>query len=60
MAALKQATHLMRPADEVKIMSPQELHDDVLPKGEGHPAVVLPPADDIAVRVRPQQVTQQP
>lgn len=50
----------MSPAYEVKIMSPQELHDDVLPERERHASVVLSPPDDIAVRVGPQKVAQQP
>jgi len=52
--------YLVSPADEVKIMSPEELHDNVFPEGERHPAIVLAPPDDIAVRVGPQQVAQQP
>ena len=47
----------MSPADEVEIVSPEELHDDVLPEREGNPSVVLAPPDDVAIRIRPQQVT---
>lgn len=42
---------LMSPADEVEVVPPEELHHDVLPKGERNPSVVLAPSYDITVRV---------
>ena len=51
--------HLVGSADEVKVMAAQELGNHVLPEGEGHAAVVLAPAHDVLVGVRPQQVAQQ-
>lgn len=49
----------MRPADEVHVVFVQELGHHVGPEGEGHAAVVLAPAQDVLVRVGPQQVAQQ-
>ena len=46
-------------ADEVQVVTVEELADDVGPKGEGNPPIVLPPALDVFVWVRPQQVAQQ-
>ena len=72
--------HLVRSANEVQVMSAQELSHHVLSEGERHPctthrgqgwmlredrsgqvstSVVLAPAHDVLVRVRPQQVAQQ-
>ena len=50
---------LMRPADEVEVVSVEELGDDVGAEGEGDAAVVLAPPLHVLVRVRPQQVAQQ-
>ena len=49
----------MRPADEVEVVSVEELGDDVRAEGEGDAAVVLAPPLHVLVRVRPQQVAQQ-
>lgn len=43
--------HLVSSADEIQIVSPEELHDDILPERERHPSVILSPPDYIAVRV---------
>lgn len=51
---------LVRSADEVQVVAVEELADHVGPEGEGHAAVVLSPALNVLIRVRPQQVTQQP
>ena len=37
----------------------QELHYYILPESERHPPIVLPPPNDVLVRVSPQKVTQQ-
>ena len=50
----------MCPADEVEVVPVQELADHIGPEGEGDPPVVLPPAHDLLLGVRPQQVAQQP
>ncbi len=50
---------LVSAADEVQVMSAQELGHHVLAKGKGHTAVVLSPAHDVLVGVGPQQVAQQ-
>ena len=50
---------LVRAADEVEVVSAQELSHHVLAKGEGHTTVVLSPAHDVFVGVGPQQVAQQ-
>ena len=42
---------LVRAADEVEVVAPQELRDDVLAECEAHAAVVLAPARDVLVRV---------
>jgi hypothetical protein len=49
----------MGPADEVEVVSVEELAHHVSPEGEAHPAIILAPALHVLVRVRPQQVTQQ-
>jgi len=51
---------LVRAADEIEVVTPQELRHDVLAKRKAHAAVVLPPADDVLVGVGPQQVAQEP
>jgi hypothetical protein len=45
--------YLVRAANEVQVVAAQELGHNVFSKGEGDPAVVLPPPDDVLVRVRP-------
>jgi len=50
----------MSPADEVQVVAVQELGDHVSSKGEADPAIVLSPALDILVRVRPEQVAEKP
>jgi hypothetical protein len=49
----------MGAADEVEVVSAQELSHHVLAEGERHAAVVLAPAHDVLVGVGPQQVAQQ-
>ena len=49
----------MRSADEVEVVAGQKLCDGVGAKSVGHAPVVLPPALDVFVRVRPQQVAQE-
>ena len=49
----------MRSADEVEVVSVEELGDDVGAEGEGDAAVVLAPPLHVFVRVGPQQVAQQ-
>lgn len=49
----------MSSADQIQIMSVEELADDVGAECEGHAAVVLAPALHVLVGVRPQQVAQQ-
>lgn len=46
-------------ADEVQVVAVEELADHIGSKGEGDAAVVFPPALDVFVGVRPQQVTQE-
>ena len=58
-AARARAPHLMRTANEVNVVALQELGHDVRAKGEAHAAVVLAPAANVLVRVRPQQVAQE-
>ena len=49
----------MRSADKIKIVSVEELADDVSTERERNTAVVLAPTLYILVRIRPQQVAQQ-
>lgn len=49
----------MGPADEVQIVTVEELADHVGSKSEGDAAVVLSPALHVFVRVGPQQVAQE-
>lgn len=51
--------HLMGSADEVQVVTVEELADDVGSEREGDAAVVLSPALHVFVRVRPQQVAQE-
>ena len=46
---------LMGAADQVEVVLPQEVRDDVRAEGETHAAVVLAPALDVGVRVRPSR-----
>ena len=48
----------MSSAHQVKAVRGEELFDDVLPEGEGDPSIVLPPADNVPVWVRPKQIAQ--
>ena len=52
-------TYLVSTADEVHVVFVEELCDHVGSEGEGHTAVVLPPAQHVLVGVGPEQVTQQ-
>lgn len=49
----------MGSADEVQVVTVEELADDVGSEREGDAAVVLSPALHVFVRVRPQQVAQE-
>ena len=51
---------LVRTANEVHVVLLQEPRDDVGPEGKGHAAVILAPPCDVFVRVRPEQVAQEP
>lgn len=51
--------HLVCSADEVQIMSIEELGDYVGSKGEGDSSVIFTPALDVFVGIRPQKVTQE-
>ncbi len=51
--------HLMRSADQVEVVSAQEVRHHVFSEGEGDASVVLAPAHDVLVGIRPQQVAQQ-
>jgi len=51
--------YLVGSADEVQVVAVQELADHISSKGEGDTTVVLPPALDVLVWVRPQQITQE-
>lgn len=50
--------HLVSPADQVQVVSAQEVRHHVFSEGERHPPVVLAPPHNVLVRVRPQQVAQ--
>lgn len=49
----------MGSADQVQVVAVEELADYVGSEGEGDAAVVLSPALDVFVGVRPQQITQE-
>lgn len=51
--------HLVGTANQVQIVSAQELSNHIFSKSEGHTSVILTPADNIFIRVRPQQITEQ-
>lgn len=51
--------YLMGSADEVQVVAVEELTDDVGSKREGDAAVILSPALDILVWVRPQEIAQE-
>jgi hypothetical protein len=50
---------LMRTADQIHIMFLQEARHHVRAEGEGDTAVVLAPAGDVLVGVRPKEVAEQ-
>lgn len=45
--------------DQVHVMFLQEPRDNVWAKGERNTAVILTPAGDILVRVRPQEIAEE-
>lgn len=49
----------MSSAYEIQIMFMEELSNHFSTKSEGHSSVIFTPAQDILVRVRPQEVTQE-
>ena len=49
----------MRAANEVEVVAAEELCDNVLAKGEGHAAVILSPANNVLIRIRPQEIAQE-
>ena len=52
------ASYLVGSADEVQVVAVQELTDHVGSERKRDAAVVLSPALDVLVRVRPQQIAQ--
>ncbi len=50
----------MRPAYEVEVVLVEELGRHLGAEGERDAPVVLPPSHGVLVRVRPQQITEQP
>lgn len=53
------ACYLVGSTDEIQIMAIEELADHISSKGKGDAAVILSPALDVLVWVRPEQVAQQ-
>ena len=51
--------NLMGAADEIHVVLLQEAGDNIGPECEGDTAVVLRPAGDVLIRVRPEQIAQQ-
>lgn len=51
--------YLMRTADQVHVVFLEESRHNVRPKGERHTTVILAPACDVLVRVRPQKIAEQ-
>ena len=55
----KETTHyLMSSTYEVQIVLLQKTRYNVRAKSERYPATVLPPASDVFIRIRPEQVTK--
>lgn len=50
--------HLVSPTYEVEVVAAEELRDHVFPEGKRDAAVVLAPADDVLVGVRPKEVAK--
>jgi len=53
-------TNLVGSTDEVHVVLREEFGHYFRSKGEGHAPVVLTPAQHFLVRIRPQEITQQP
>lgn len=51
--------HLMRSANQIKIMFVIELFDNILPEGVGDAPLVFAPGSNIFVRVTPEEVAKQ-
>ena len=51
--------YLVGSADQVQVVAVQELADHISSEGEGDAAVILAPALDVLVWVRPQQIAQE-
>lgn len=49
----------MGPANQIQIMPIQKLRHDILPKGEGDTAIVLPPSVGVFIGIAPKQIAQQ-
>ena len=52
--------NLMRSANQVHVVFLQESRHNIGPEGERHAAIIFTPAGDVFVRIRPQQITQEP
>ena len=50
----------MGSADQVQVVAAKELGHDVFPEGETNAPIILSPANDILIGIRPEQVTQEP
>jgi hypothetical protein len=49
----------MGATDEVQVVALQERRHNIRAEGERHASVVLAPANDVLLRVRPQEIAQQ-
>lgn len=56
---IAQHKYLMGTADQIQVVLVQELGHHLRAKGKRYTPVILPPAQNILVWVRPEQITQQ-
>jgi hypothetical protein len=50
---------LMGSANQIHVVLLKEALDNIGPKGEGHASVVLAPASDVFVRIRPEEIAEE-
>jgi hypothetical protein len=52
-------THLVCTANQVEVVAFEEALHDILSESERHAPLILPPPNDLLVRIRPQQIAQE-
>ena len=51
--------HLMSAANQVQVVAPQKLRDNVLAERERHTTIALRPSPDVGIGICPQDIAQE-